>query len=404
MSALAQSESRRGGVPASVPLLREQELRRGERWVFSAGFNTADPERNPQRVDAELADLERLAASGARVAILSHQGRFADGTARSLQRVASRLRERLGRPVAYWPDPTSEQARRAARELGEGELALFGNTRLHAGEEANDRWLARRFAALGDRVAIGGFSKAHRRHASNVGILEFLPGCLADSVVRELELLGPWRGPAGRLSIAVVGGLKREKLAALAGLADDYDVLVPGGAALNLLLRAAGAEIGDSDLGEVGAELAAAEALLAAAGPRLHLPGQFVVAPAGRAGAGAGRLVEVAAGVPRGEAIVDFVLEPWLCEQLGDAVAGGGRMLIAGTPALCDRGHLRAVAPLLRAAAAPRVDAILLGGDTVAELPWCGPSSTGGGSALRFVAGGEWPVLDALAAGGTGGR
>jgi len=44
----------------------------------------------------------------------------------------------------------------------------------------------------------------------------------------------------------------------------------------------------------------------------------------------------------------------------------------------------------------PKVRGIVLGGDTAAEVKYDGAVSTGGGSALYFVAHGTTPVFEAL--------
>jgi len=101
-------------------------------------------------------------------------------------------------------------------------------------------------------------------------------------------------------------------------------------------------------------------------------------------------------GVPDGPAIVDFVLEPWAHERLARLVGERGRALVAGTPALYAEGFTHACEPLLAALGAPGVEALLVGGDTVAELPWEHATSTGGGATLHYLASGSCPVVDAL--------
>jgi len=382
--------------------LRHKDIRPGERWIFSAGFNVTPDLRSTARIDTELHDLRRMLEAGASVAILSHQGSLRDGTAGDLGFVADYLSSRLGRPVAYLPENDSPRAVAFARALAPGSAALFGNTRAHPGEPRNDPALARRFAALGDAVAAGGFSKAHRAHASNVGILGHRPGYLTDSVLAQLELLGPWAGASERFSVAAVGGLKREKtVVGLDAFTGTYDVVVPGGAVLTTLLRALGHDVGSSDLGEdPDGTLRVAETVLGRRNrARLHLPDEVVVARRDGDGFTGRTVVPVWAGVRPGWSIVDFVPLPWLEDSLGRLAAAGGRALLAGTPCLYREGFRGAADTLLAAFGAPGVDALLLGGDTVAELPWAGRSSTGGGAALHFLAHGSCPVLDAVRAG-----
>ncbi|MDT8910061.1 phosphoglycerate kinase [Amycolatopsis sp. PS_44_ISF1] len=379
---------------AEPPLLSRQDLRPGQRWVYSAGFNVGPDLRPAGRIDCEVPDLRRLCDAGARVALLSHQGSHRDGTALGLGHVASHLARALGRPVGYHPANATDDAVARADELRDGEIVLFGNTREHAGEERGDPALARRFARLGAAVAVGGFAKAHRAHASNAAILDFLPGCAADNLVTEARALDPWAGrDPGRYSVAVLGGVKPEKtLVGLTGLDRAYDLLIPGGVVLNTLLRALGHPIGRSALGPEPERCAdAARSVLADGRAELHVPDRVIV----RRGDGRPATVDVD-GVPDDAAVVDFELAPWAHERLARLRALGGRALVAGTPSRYTDGFTTAVTPLLAAFADPGVDALLLGGDTVAELPWAGPSSTGGGSALHYLADGTCAVFDAL--------
>ncbi len=386
-----------GGDPLlGVPLLEECRILPGQRWIYSAGFNVTAGATG--RIDAEAADLRRLAEAGARIAVLSHQGDHRDGSARPLPDVAEHLSHLLGRPVGYCPENASAHARREARRLRNGEVMLFGNTRLHAGEQRGDPHLARAFAGLGERVAVGGFSKAHRSHASNTGVLAHLPGWAAQSITREVRLLAPWAGRLpGRYSVAVLGGRKPEKtLLGLAGLITAYDLVVPAGVVLNTVLRVLGYDVGDSDLGPDPQACAAAarRALDLPERAEVHLPREVVVAPLPGRG-GPARRIDIADGVPAGHRIVDFTLQPWLHGRLR-RLSTGGRALVAGTPTCWTEGFRGAGEELLGHLRAARDDTLLLGGDTVADLPWRGPSSTGGGSALQFLVTGTCSVLEAL--------
>jgi phosphoglycerate kinase len=382
-----------------VPLLRERPIVPGERWLYSAGFNLNPDLTSMDRVARELGDLTQLAAAGARVAILAHQGSHRAGTARHLDFLLPYLERRLEVPITYLADPFTAEAASALDSLEAGGIALLANTRLFPGEEENDPELARRFARLGDAVAVGGFSKAHRAHASNVGLLRYLPGYATESLIAELVELGPWADPDERFSVASLGGLKREKIdPGLTGLAWTYDLLIPGGAVLNALLAALGHEIGASELGECGG-LAGAAAALLGGGCRaeIHLPEEVVIAPVETLRLSRAHTVPIAAGVPADHAIVDFVLRPETLDLLRSI--GAGRALLAGPPGLCAAGFRRAAEPLLEMMRKPAVSSLLVGGDTAQELPWEGRTSSGGGSALIFLATGKCPILTALARG-----
>lgn len=391
--------------PALPRQLRERPILGGERWIFSAGFNVPKGLPDTSRIDVELEDIAYLAKAGASVAVLSHRGRARDADCTGLADIAEYMSARLGRPVGYFPENASDAAAAAALAQRPGGVTVFGNTRHHGGEERNDPALARAFAGLGDFVAVGGFSKAHRRHASNLGILAVLPGWAAGSLSAESALLAPWSGrEAGTASLAVLGGVKPEKsLLGLPAFASDYDVVVPGGAVLNNLLRAAGHEVGDSELGDKQSECARmAEQVLCSSRAALHLPRYVYAARTPARPAAEVERLAIEEGVPRGYAIVDFELQPWLGEYLKTLMATGGRMLVAGTPGIYRSGFDACCRPLLAAASHPGVRSILMGGDTVSELPFHGVTSTGGGAALHFLRHQDLPVLEALRAAGTG--
>ncbi|MFD9061688.1 phosphoglycerate kinase [Kitasatospora purpeofusca] len=385
-------------------LLADHTPAPGERWIYSAGFNAGPALADTGRIDVELADLARLSDAGARTALLSHQGSAKDGSARHLDYLADYLTRRLGRPVRYLPENSTARARARARELEPGEIVLFGNTRLDPGEERGDPELARALAGLGDRVAIGGFSKAHRRHASNTGLLDHLPGWAAAGLVGEARALDPWAAGAGAgagggsaggdgPSVAVLGGVKPEKtLIGLRGLTRTHHLVIPGGVVLNTLLAVTGHRIGRSALGSdpEGCARVAREVLARTGGAGIHLP--RVVVAAGPDGTL--RHLPLDRGVPDDHTIVDFEVQPGAIELLRRA----GRVLVAGTPGRHAEGNRYAAAAVLAARAHAPGGTLLLGGDTVAELPWDGPRSTGGGSALQYLVEGTCAVFEALAA------
>ena len=99
------------------------------------------------RLRASLPTIEQALKGGARVMLMSHLGRPAEGrfdAKYSLQPVAQRLSELLGREVRLvgdWLDGV---------DVNSGELVLCENVRFNPGEEDDDAGLAKRMAALCD--------------------------------------------------------------------------------------------------------------------------------------------------------------------------------------------------------------------------------------------------------------
>lgn len=385
-----------------VRRLAQQPIAHGERWIFSAGFNVRRDLSDTGRIDSELADLGRLLSAGARVAILSHQGNYRRGTAQSLDFAAAYLSGHLGRSVAYVGTCCGAHAEVQAAALRPGQAALFGNTRMQPGEETNDAQLAAALARLGDRVAIGGFSKAHRTHASNVGLLEYRPGYIAESIVQEVERLAPWAGTKpGIPSVAILGGSKREKIAVgLDGFTQTYDVVVPTGVVLNVLLKAKGHDVGASDLGEDphGSVTIARRVLARSNRAEIRWPREVLIARRVPQGYVDARVLPLNEPVPADRAIVDIVPDSTLRAYLQSVADAGGRLLLAGTPGLVSFGFRAAAEMFCAVLSTPNAKSIVVGGDSVADLAFRGRVSTGGGSALQYLVTGDSPVFAALRA------
>src|SRR3989344_6653216 len=241
----------------NVRKLEEITIQERERWIYIADFNIAHEGNtiiNPNRIDVELEDLKQLCEFGGRIAILAHKGRFKDNDTEPLDFVVGYLSKKLDTTVTYFPENNTLEAINYTKDLDIGEIAIMGNTRFHEGEEKNDSKLAKQFAKLGDRVAVGGFGKAHREHASNVGILNYIPGYATRSQLKEMRVLTPWAElQENRYSLAVLGGVKKEKITiGLTGFSQTYDSIIPGGIVLNTLLKVHGYPIGNSIIKDGG--------------------------------------------------------------------------------------------------------------------------------------------------------
>ena len=386
-----------------VAQLQDADVKPGDRVVYAADFNTKRDGENPkstQRIDAEIADLKLIIGKGGIPVILAHQGRFKDGDAGHLDFVAAYLSRQLGVNVVYHPENHTTEAVDFVANLTPGSVAVMGNTRMHQGEEKNDPLLAERFSKLGKYAAIGGFGKAHRAHASNVGILDFIPGFATRSQLDEMRLLAPWAAEEKGYSVAVLGGVKKEKITiGLEGFARTYDAIIPGGIVLNTIVKVLGYTVGDSILkdGEKSFE-AEVKRLLDAHGNKIHVPGQLIVARFEDGKFHDMQTVTTSDGVPDGYKIVDSVLSHGALSALERMVSENGRLVLAGTPSFYPAGFTTATDAVMSRMNRNRERCVVLGGDTAAEVNFTGPVSTGGGSALYFVSNGTTAVFDALKA------
>ena len=241
------------------------------------------------RLQAVLPTIRHVTAAGGKAVLLAHFGRPKGKVVAemSLAPIRPALEAVLGAPVGFAGDCIGLPAKRAVGGLQDGQVLLLENTRFHAGEEANDPIFAASLGALGEIYVNDAFSTAHRAHASTEGLAHLLPACAGRLMEGELRALEAALGNPERPVVAVVGGAKvSTKLDLLGNLVTRVDDLVIGGGMANTFLAAQGRPVGRSlcehDLGE------AARAILTraeAAGCRVHLPTDLVVAREFKAGA-----------------------------------------------------------------------------------------------------------------------
>ncbi|MBB5518162.1 phosphoglycerate kinase [Amphiplicatus metriothermophilus] len=361
------------------------------------------------RIERALPTIKELSKRGAKVILLSHYGR-PDGAPNpeySLRPVAKKLGALLGGPVEFASDCVGEPARRTAARLIGGDVALFENTRFHAGEEKNDPDFVKALAENGDLYVNDAFSAAHRAHASTEGLARVLPAAAGRAMQRELDYLAAALSNPERPMIAVVGGAKvSSKLDLLLNLIGKADALVVGGGMANTFLFAKGLSVGKS-LCEPGLADTAREIMAQAAekGCELVLPVDAVVAK------------KFEAGAPSEVVAVDAVRPDDMILDLGPESVDLIAAKIEAAKTLVWNGPLGAfeIAPFDTATveaarfAARRVKeaglvAVAGGGDTVAALNHAQAAddftyvSTAGGAFLEWLEGKTLPGVKALEA------
>ena len=231
----------------SVDLMQDQELR-GKRVLIREDLNV--PIKNgtvtsDARIRAALPTIEMALAAGARVILMSHLGRPAEGQYEkqfSLSPVAQHLSDLLGTSVALVADW------REGVNLADGEVVLLENVRFNSGENANDEALSRDYAALCDIFVMDAFGTAHRAQASTHGVANYAPvACAGPLLETELRALKQALTDPVRPLVAIVGGSKvSTKLQVLESLSGEVDQLVLGGGIANTFLAASGSPVGKS--------------------------------------------------------------------------------------------------------------------------------------------------------------
>ncbi len=232
----------------SVIKMTDLDLR-GKRVVIRQDLNVPVKDgviTSDQRIKASLPAIRFCIDAGARLMIMSHLGRPAEGEfeARySLQPVADYLTNSLGREIRLVSDYLHN-----APDISDGDVVLLENVRFNKGEKANDEVLSQQYAGLCDVYVMDAFGTAHRAQASTHGAGTFADvACAGPLLAGEFDALAKALDNPKRPMVAIVGGSKvSTKLTVLESLSKIVDQLIPGGGIANTFIAAAGYNVGKS--------------------------------------------------------------------------------------------------------------------------------------------------------------
>ena len=287
-----------------------------------------------------------------------------------------------------------------------GDVLLLENTRFEPGETKNDPTLSAALAALADGYVDDAFGSAHRAHASTEGAARVMkergaPAVAGFLMEKELQALGTAVENPPHPYVAIMGGAKiSDKIKLIDNLLSRADQILIGGGMANTFLRAQGLETGASLVEEEA--LPEAARLLAAAGDRLILPVDLVVAD--RFAPDAAVQTVAVDAIPAGWMALDvgLVTIQHFNNYLAPArlVVWNGPMGVFEMPAFANGTN--ALGTLLAGLADRGAEVIIGGGDSAAAVAQAGLAdrmshvSTGGGASLELLEGKELPGIAVL--------
>ena len=382
----------------------------GKRVLCRCDFNV--PTKNgkitsDKRIVAAMPTIKYLVEHNAKVILCSHMGK-PKGEWKpelSLQVVADRISQLLGKPVIMAKDVAGEDAHAKAAALKDGEVMLLENTRFEKGETKNDPELSKALASMADIFVNDAFGTAHRAHASTAGVADYLPAVCGYLVEKEVSIMGKALANPERPFVAILGGAKvSDKLNVINNLLEKVDTLIIGGGMAYTFLAAKGYSVGTSLLDSEKIDyckemMAKAEAK----GVKLLLPIDTVVASAfpdpidGEISVQTVPSDAIPAdkmGLDIGEKTRELFAE---AAKSAKTVVWNGPMGVFENPTLA-KGTI-AVAQALADSSAVT---IVGGGDSAAACEQLGFAdkithiSTGGGASLEFLEGLELPGIACL--------
>ncbi|MHA1209475.1 MAG: phosphoglycerate kinase [Candidatus Freyarchaeota archaeon] len=352
----------------------------GKTVLVRVDFNSpVDPNTgevsDDSRIRVHIPTLRELSGKGARVVVLAHQGRRGDPEFVSLKQHARILAELLGRPVGFVDDVYGERARRAIRNLKNGDILVLENVR----------------------------SAAHRADASLVAFAHVLPAAAGRIMEREVRTLDKVSKNPEKPCVYSLGGLKIEDTFAIIrhvlreGVANR--VLISGLVANAYLL------VKGYNLGSVNRSLIEKKECLSyfsATREVLNEFGEKIELPVDLAYDNGGKREEITLGeLPVEKPIKDIGTKT--IERYSQILRGAKTIVLNGPPGVFEEESFAVgTRKLFEAVAESEAFSLVGGGHTTAALRRFGLekrvsySTVAGGAFITYLSGEKLPAIEAL--------
>lgn len=367
--------------------IRDIEYFEGVRILVRVDFNVPVKNSvvvNDFRIRSAMLTIKSLQEKGAKVILISHIESI-DGSNPTLEPIANHM-IKLGEKITFIKD-IKKAHDIIDIQMNNGQCVLLENLRFSEGEKGNDLKFVKELASLGDIFVNEAFPCSHRKHASIVGIPQFLPSYAGFQFEKEIVNLSRAFMPSHPF-LFILGGAKFEtKIPLLEKLMNVVDTVFIGGALASDFFKEKGYEIGQSLISEGDFNLSRF-----VNNPKLVLPIDVI---------DQNHEIKSPESLSKDDKIMD--IGPKTLETLKEKIDQASFILWNGPLGLYEDGYK---GPTLETAKAigkvQHAQSIIGGGDTLAVVAELGIEkefsfvSTGGGAMLDFLATGTLPGIEAL--------
>ncbi len=354
--------------------------------------------RDDKRIKHAIPTINYLLENGTSQLILtSHLGRPKNNEPElRTNKVAEKLSELLGKEVIK-VDDWGENG------LPEAQIVMLENIRFHPAEKSKDEEerdeFGKKLASLADIYVNEAFSNSHRKHASMTSIPKFIPGFVGLGVEKEVEAInGALESPQHPV-IALIGGLKADKLTAVNNLLNVADKVLIAGALTYSLLKTKGVGVGGSKVDDEGMAEMTELAQKILNSDKIELPVDALTAD------------EFSESANFKEVAVDEIEEGWMGLDIGSKTIEKYTSILKTAKTILWFGPVgvfemepssKGTKMIAQVIAESDAVSIIGGGDSASAVKKLGFEdkitlvSTGGGASLKMIEGKELPALSIL--------
>ena len=369
------------------------------------------------RIQACVPTIKELVDKGAKVVLMAHQGSDIEyKNFYTTEPHAKVLTELLGQQVKFIDDVCGPAARKAIADLQDGEVLLLDNVRFVSEEqtlfemklklsheEQAQTLLVRKLAPLGDLYVCDAFAAAHRDQPSLCGFEQVMPSAMGRLFEAEYCAVSSVMETPEHPCVFILGGSKISDAFMMMetvlsrGVADK---VLTGGLVANILLAAAGEEIGKGSMDFIVKSNYAE--WIEKAKPLYEKYKDKIVLPCDLAYVEDGQRKEASVGsIPAHAGLVDIGHKA--VEEYEKIILGAKTVFVNGPMGIFEEEITEYGTKMVWEAMARTEGYTLIGGgDSVTATEKYGLKDkmsyicTAGGALIRFVSGEELPVVKAL--------